>query len=322
MIKEQSLNLDDFIKNSRDSIENKIVTSISDKQIVTILQGGKRLRAILSHLAFKTCTSGKETDQQYQSALENAVLIELAHTASLVHDDIIDRDKERRGRPAFYVKVGIANALLTGHKMLTAGFKIGLNHRRELTKVFMDAYEEVVHGEIKEVDFNKNGFNNTSNEISVKSKYLSEYNKIINMKTASLFSHACKAGAVEANMSKDIVKVFADYGREIGLAYQLADDLVDLVKGELIDSVIIPLVNRLENKPITRSMSKRRIRKKLEKYSSKIQRLYIEEIKTHINNAIDLSKSKDIPSSQYKNLLNDAPTFIINQMLREINIPI
>jgi geranylgeranyl pyrophosphate synthase len=321
MKKNQTITLKTFIKNSREDIENKIETTIPNKNIVTILKGGKRLRSVLSNLAFKTCTKGNETNKEYQGSLINTVLIELAHTASLVHDDMIDRDKERRGIPCIYIKRGFANALLTGHKMLAIGFEICLLHGQELARVFMDAYDEVVKGEFREVDFNKNDhYKSISVKESTKSKYFSEYNSIINMKTASLFSNACKAGAIQANMTGDIVKVFSDYGREIGLAYQLADDLVDLVKGETIDSVIVPLLNRLENKPSTRFLTKRKIRKKLKIYYLKIKQLYINEIYLHIGNAVELTKSKEIPKSLYKELLEEAPEYIINQMLREIDL--
>ena len=115
----------------------------------------------------------------------------------------------------------------------------------------------------------------------------------------------------------------SDYGREVGLAYQLADDLVDLEHGEIIDSVIIPLLNRLDQTKIKIIVRKKtKIKKCLAKNKNKIQEIYIEEIKKHIRNAEELGKSDLIPSSQYKNLLQDAPNFIINKMLKEVSISI
>jgi len=172
-----------------------------------------------------------------------------------------------------------------------------------------------------EVDFNKNAL--SLKEISTKSQIFEAYNKIIDLKTAVLFSSACKAGAIEADRTGDILKVFADYGREIGLAYQLADDLVDLAKGEMIDSVIIPLLNKLDNKAAKlKALRNWEIKRKFSKHKDKIQTLYIEEIKRHIKNAVELSKSSLIPQSNYKIMLNDAPTYIINKMLREIKVTI
>ena len=114
--------LDDFFDDAKIDIEDKIKTTINDKEIVTILNGGKRLRSLLAALAFRACTRGTETDALYQRSLEGTVSIELAHGASLVHDDIIDKDNVRRGRPSYHVKKGIGSAILTGHKMLAYGF--------------------------------------------------------------------------------------------------------------------------------------------------------------------------------------------------------
>jgi len=322
MTLENSIKLEEFFDATKNDLENKINTTITDEKIKSILQGGKRLRSLLAQLTFKACTEGKETHSEYQKSLEGSVSIELAHGASLVHDDIIDKDAERRGKPAFHIKEGVGNAILTGHRMLAIGFDIALKHGKEVAKLYVNSWNEVVNGEIDEVNFNKKGLKNPK-ESYTKSAIFEAYNKIIDLKTASLFSSACKAGALEANMTGDILKVFADYGREIGLAYQLADDLVDLAKGEMIDSVIIPLLNRLENKPIRKTSLKRwGIKRKFTKNQEKIKQLYISEIKKHVKKAEEISKSNLIPESKYKQLLSEAPTYIINKMLREISISV
>ena len=322
MTLENSIKLEEFFDATKNDLENKINTTITDEKIKSILQGGKRLRSLLAQLTFKACTEGKEAHSEYQKSLEGSVSIELAHGASLVHDDIIDKDAERRGKPAFHIKEGVGNAILTGHRMLAIGFDIALKHGKEVAKLYVNSWNEVVNGEIDEVNFNKKGLKNPK-ESYTKSAIFEAYNKIIDLKTASLFSSACKAGALEANMTGDILKVFANYGREIGLAYQLADDLVDLAKGEMIDSVIIPLINRLENKPIRKTSLKRwGIKHKFTKNQEKIKQIYISEIKKHVKKAEEISKSNLIPESKYKQLLSEAPTYIINKMLREISISV
>ena len=321
MNQQQEIRLEEFFDFTRDEVENKITVTIPDEKIVKVLKGGKRLRSLLAHLSFKVCTEGNETPQQYQRALEGAVSIELAHGASLVHDDIIDKDAERRGRPAFHVKEGIGRAILTGHKMLAHGFDIALSHGKDVAKLYVDSWNEVVNGELDEVNFNKDDLKSPTSV--TKSAIFEAYNKIIDMKTAALFSSACKAGALEADITGDILNVFADYGREIGLAYQLADDLVDLANGEMIDSVIIPLLNKLENKTIEKgSLKAREIKKKFAKHQDEIEEFYMEEIKKHVKKAEELGKSDIIPSSSYKDMLIDAPTYIINKMLSEISISI
>ena len=322
-----SLTIEHFFEKIREDLEKKINELIHDKDIAKILEAGKRLRPVLSQLSFKVCTKGEEPYEMYQSSIEASVAIELAHTASLVHDDIIDGDKVRRGRPAFHIKEGIPKALLIGHRMLSIGFNIALRHGERIAKLYVDTWDEVLTGEIEEVDYNAptstDNNDGDTNGFFSKSKIFREYYKIINMKTASLFSSACKAGALEAKVNGEILDILGKYGREIGLAYQLADDLVDLENGEMIDSVIIPLLTRLENKKIDNSSLRlQAIRRKLADHSDEIKKLYIEEIKRHINIAEELSGSVIIPDSPYKELLMQAPSYIINSMLKEINITI
>ena len=311
--------LEIFFDSSYIDVEDKISNIIKDEDIKNILKGGKRLRSLLGQLSFKACTKGKEKKEQYNKMLEGTVSIELAHGASLVHDDIIDKDVERRGRPAYHAKKGIGNAILMGHKMLTTGFDIALSHGKEVAKLYVDSWNEVVTGEMDEIKFNKD---KDYRDIP-KSELFDAYRRIIDLKTAALFSSSCKAGALEADMSGDILNVFNDYGREIGLAYQLADDLVDLVKGEILESVILPLLNQIDDKKLKlKFLRKLEMKRLFEKNKDKIRAYYIENIKKHLKNAEKLSKSKEIPESEYKSLLGEAPSYIINRMLAEINLSI
>jgi octaprenyl-diphosphate synthase len=315
----KSLDLESFFHETYNHIEQKLDDKIPDEKMRAALNGGKRLRSLLAQLSFKACTIGEENSDKYHKSLESSVSIELAHGASLVHDDIIDKDIERRGKPAFYVDHGVGKAILMGHKMLAHGFDIALSHGKEVAKLYVDSWNEVVNGEIDEVDFNNNG---KSLHTSTKEQIFEAYSKIIDLKTAGLFASACKVGAIEADMTGDILKVFSDYGREIGLAYQLADDLVDLANGEMIDSVIIPLLNRLENKPKIGIIKKRELKKMFAKNEEKIKQYYINEIKKHVTRAEELSTSNIIPESNYKTLLSQAPAHIINKMLSEIKVTI
>lgn len=322
MTKDSALTLESFFQTTKTDLERKIQTLVKDEQIIEILQSGKRLRPLVQQLCFKVCTGGKETPYQYQRSIECSVPIELAHTASLVHDDIIDDDLMRRGKKAFHVKQGIPKALLVGHRMLSIGFNIALTHGEQIAELYVDTWNEVLNGELEEVEYNATEYEDEeSTGLSSKSRIFKEYFKIINLKTASLFSSACKAGGIEAKADGPILDILADFGREIGLAYQLADDLVDLENGEMIDSVIIPLLTRLEDKKVDcNSIRVKTIRRKLAKNADEIKELYIKEIKRHLKRAQKLSKSYLIPESEYKMLLMKAPSFIINRMLAEINI--
>jgi len=319
---QQPLPLETFFHNSQEDIEKKIAEIVSDEKILMILKGGKRLRPLLASLSFKVCTGGDEQVDRYQSFLEGAVSVELAHNASLIHDDIIDGDMTRRGELAFYIKEGIDNAILIGHKMLVIGFTLALSHGAKTAKLYIDTWNKTLNGQLSEVNFNATDFNNNNN-ISADSKFFQFYSNIVDLKTASLFSSACKAAAFEADVSDELSEILAEYGREIGFSYQLADDLVDLEKGEMIDSVVLPLLTRLEKKSLKNgSMTAKLIKNKLEKNFPEIKNLYLSEIKKHIGEAQELSNRALIPSNHYKTLLQEAPTYMINKMLKEIQVTI
>lgn len=319
MMIESSNTLEAFLQSISEDIEKKLNEIISDNYIITILKGGKRLRPLLGSIAFKVCTGGNEENTKYQKFLEGCVGVELAHGASLVHDDIIDGDLNRRGEPAFYIKSGIDNAILIGHKMLTIGFDMAIAHGERFAKLYVDSWRGTLNGQLEEINFNSKDLNNSA--LSADSKFFQIYSKIIDLKTATLFSSSCKAAAFWADASEDLSNLLANYGREVGFAYQLADDLVDLEKGEMIDSVVLPLLSRLERKSIKNGSTKvRTIKKKLESNSSEIKKLYLEEIKKHVKNAERLSTEGIVPINSFKTFLQKAPTYIINKMLKEIKI--
>ena len=281
----KSVDTEEFIENTKKDLEKKIKDLITDKHILSVLEGKKRFRALLSQLVYKACTKGEETHQQYQKALEGSVVIELAHAVALVHDDIIDEDIEKQSKSAHHVKNGVAGALLTGHKMLVIGFNIALKHGDEWARSYVDIWDEVVNDVLDEININKNGFSNDL--ISSKPKRVDEYNKKIEQKTAALFSSVCKAGALEAAISGDVLKVFEDYGQEIGLAYQLADDLVDLANGEMREGAIILLLKRLEGIGAKiNTLKKKELKRKFSKNKDNIQEIFIEEINRHIEKAL------------------------------------
>jgi geranylgeranyl pyrophosphate synthase len=315
------LPLEIFLKRSYEDVEAKIAQIITDDNIKGILRGGKRLRPLLASISFKACTGGKDSNDLYQRFLEGAVAIELAHGASLVHDDIIDGDLSRRGEPAFYILKGIDNAILIGHKMLVIGFSIAINHGEKIAKLYVDAWSETLNGQLNEVNFNSQDIQ--TSDITLDSRFFQIYSRIIDMKTATLFSAACKAAAYWANSSDAIARVLGDYGREVGFAYQLADDLVDLEKGEMIDSVVIPLLTRLEKRSSKNGLVRAKaIRKKIQRNSSAIKKLYLEEITKHVAKAQELCASPLIPRNEYSTFLHDAPIFSINKMLEEITVTI
>jgi geranylgeranyl pyrophosphate synthase len=300
--------VDQFFMETRKESEEYIKKMIEDSKICAQLEGGKRLRQLLSLLTYKACTGGKESSEDYNRAMEGTVSMELAHTSSLLHDDIIDQDKQRRGKPALYFQSSISNSLLLGHKMLVLGHEIAFKHGTQFAKLYLETWRDALSGEIMEIQFNQRNFS----KVFPLSDLFSFYMTVIDLKTAALFASACRLGAMEAYIKGDIPDKLTEFGREIGRAYQLTDDLVDLEKGEIIPSVILPLLERIEkmiddSKRITKKILKERIKK----YWKEIKEFYDGEIEKRICNAEKIIEKMPIPESIYKNMLFEAPRYLI-----------
>jgi len=124
------------------SMENSFLKDYYSELKDYFLSGGKRIRPLLCIATFNAFTTNVDNKIIFPS-----LGTEFLHNASLIHDDIIDKDDFRRGKPAFHIKVGISNALLTGHKMLAAGFNIALSHGKEVAKLYVESWDEIVNGE-------------------------------------------------------------------------------------------------------------------------------------------------------------------------------
>ncbi|MBQ4132285.1 MAG: polyprenyl synthetase family protein [Desulfovibrionaceae bacterium] len=168
---------------------------------------GKGLRASLLLLCAEMF--GRLPEQ----ACALAAALELTHAASLLHDDIQDGAALRRGKPCAHLQFGVKEALLAGDALLAAGLRICADFGPSIFRVYTGAVEEMVHGQIME--------NSASGS--------SAYEAIIFKKTGSLMGAACEMGAVLAgqnNQTRDRLRLF---GRNLGAAYQLADDWRDFL---------------------------------------------------------------------------------------------
>jgi len=318
----KSPTLEDLLKQTYEDVEQKIPEIVKDKNILWVLEGGKRLRPVIGSVVFWNALDEADPKVPYQQFLEGMVSIELGHSASLVHDDIMDNDEERRGRPAFWVKEGIGNAILIGHKMIAMAFDISLKTGLRTAHIYTDGWLRALEGQIDEINFNRQDFHDF--EVSADSKFFELYSKIIDFKTATLFAGAAEVSAVYANRDNGLAKLFYEYGREVGFAYQLADDIVDLENGEMIDSVIIPLLMHLDEKGKIKEggLKMRYLRKKLKEKEPEIKELYLKEIHNHLARTVELADSDLVPKNHYQELLKQVPYYVINKMLDEINIKI
>ncbi len=187
----------------------------------SLFAGGKRLRPILC-LAAADAVSGKT-----QAAIPAACALEMIHTYSLIHDDLpaMDDDDLRRGKPTSHVVFGEAIAILAGDGLLTEAFVLLSDYRsllpeRALRLIGVIAkavsYRGMVGGQVVDM-LSQN-----------RPAYLQTVQQMHDRKTAALITAATESGALAGGGSDDQVEALARYGRAIGLAFQIADDILDI----------------------------------------------------------------------------------------------
>jgi geranylgeranyl pyrophosphate synthase len=287
---------------------NNIIDSHHERsKLEYFLRGGKRLRPMLCLLSYRACGGN---DAHYQDALDLAAAIELQHSASLVHDDIIDGDMARRGSSSYYKAYGVEDAILIGHKAIVLGFKTVLGHDPKIIATLFDIWDESLRGETEEVEARKNKtLMETGGSI---------YFDIILKKTASLFAGAALVGVQEAGANRPLQDVFWEYGKYIGLAYQLVDDMKDLDSGKEMLSLAWVLGQMDED--LRRSFAERmevgalpsRI---LADLGIDAQNLFLGEIAKMQQAAEDIAGGKRIPESEFKPLLQDFPGYITKKCM-------
>jgi len=180
--------------------------------LVYATEGGKRVRPVILMLSAEALGFGKD------SVLDAAVAVELLHTESIIHDDIIDEEVARRGQMTFHVKYGYSASLLTADFVFAMILAIASRYGdRRVSEEISSAALHMAEGEYSELTIDPKVYNLTWDE----------YLKIVTDKTAALFETSAKLGGLIAGGNEKEVEALADYGRSIGIAYQLRDDLLD-----------------------------------------------------------------------------------------------
>ena len=178
--------------------------------------GGKRIRPAL------TLLSGKFYDYNLSSLLPMASAVELMHTATLVHDDAIDKSLVRRGRPTVNQVWGEDKAVLLGDYLFAkAGEFAADTQNLRVIKLFAQTLEIISAGEMNQA-FNAFNLEQTHQQ----------YLQRISSKTASLFSLATESGAILSQAPEKSVKVLEEYGYNLGIAFQIVDDILDYISTE------------------------------------------------------------------------------------------
>jgi len=175
-----------------------------------ILSEGKRLRPLLAILSAESVGGNRN------KVMSLALAFELVHTATLVHDDIIDQDEMRRGKLAVYKKWSVNDAILTGDALIALAVNLASRYGETILKTVANSALELCDGELMDLRFS--------------SKMMTEesYFKRIREKSASLFRASTYCGALAGGGIPSEVHALSTFGENFGIAYQLRDDLLDL----------------------------------------------------------------------------------------------
>jgi geranylgeranyl pyrophosphate synthase len=185
----------------------------------TVLAGGKRLRPLLVVLAAESAGGPGHDSQREQSLVRAAVAVELVHSATLVHDDLIDGARLRRGRPTVAAVAGRRAAIATGDLLFSRAFaELARNRDPEQLRALSDASSALAAGELLQRE------DAYASNIAV-DRYLER----CRLKTAALFEAACRLGALVAvDGTTALAAALGEFARRIGLAFQLLDDVLDV----------------------------------------------------------------------------------------------
>src|SRR5258707_7833302 len=177
--------------------------------------GGKRIRPALLLLA------AKMMGYEGRGTIKLGAVVEIIHTATLVHDDIIDEASTRRGRPAANTQWGNSKCVLAGDWLYMQAFKVALQERNfRILDALIDLTQQMVEGELLQME--KLG----------KLISLDEHFDLIYRKTACLFSVCIRMGAILGGATTEQEDQVARYGRDLGMAFQIVDDVLDLTASE------------------------------------------------------------------------------------------
>jgi octaprenyl-diphosphate synthase len=210
--------LSSLLRHELDKVSQIVYTSVQTHVplISTISEyllrlSGKRLRPLL------TIASQRLFDDSNDRCIPLAAAVECIHTATLLHDDVVDHSTTRRGQKTANIVFGNQACILVGDYLFTRAFKLMLlDDDYRVLKILADASSQIAEGEVWQLD--------RSSDLSIS---LNELISIAESKTATLFSAACEVGSMVANQPKEITDHMKNYGLNLGILFQLTDDILD-----------------------------------------------------------------------------------------------
>jgi octaprenyl-diphosphate synthase len=304
--------MDDFRSMLKSSISSNNI--LIDKVVNYILKRkGKQIRPLFVFLS--AGLSGTILNSTYRAA----ILIEILHTATLIHDDVVDESNYRRGFFSVNALWKSKYSVLIGDYLLSKGLELSvINNDFKFLGILSEAVKNMSEGEITQLTKSKT--------LNINEK---DYFKIINQKTASLFSSCCEMGSLSSGANKKNILLMREFGSLVGQAFQIRDDLFgylsyDIGKPSLNDfkqrKITLPLIYALSK---SNSFEKREILKDVKDFKS------VEKIISFVKekNGIAYSENKmnamiikskkilnSFPDSVYKESLNNLLDYTINRV--------
>jgi len=213
--------LTNLCKEDLESINTLIIEKLdSDVPLISkiasylVISGGKRLRPLLTSACFNLVN--KKTDLPLKH-IGLAAAVEFIHAATLLHDDVVDESKKRRGNLTANEVWGNKTSVLVGDFLFSRAFQLMTKFGNlEILKILSDTSVTISEGEVLELSNDKNLEINEN-----------VYFEVINGKTASLFSAACQVGGISAKANKNQINALRSFGTNFGMAFQLIDDAMD-----------------------------------------------------------------------------------------------
>ena len=260
-----------------------------------IIHGGKRLRPFM---VMKSCMmlGGKQSD-----AMAAASAVEMIHNFTLTHDDIMDNDDMRHGVPTTHKKFDMPLAILAGDVLYSKAYqtisksKLSANYRSQLVSKLSKACIEICEGQVDDIKLAEN------KRIPTESEYI----KMVEKKTAVLFEVACAMGAISAKKPAKDVKNLSAFGRNLGIAFQITDDLIGIMGDSKVTGKAVGNDIREGKKSLPILLA---IRKARGSNKKKILRVFgkSKATRAEINTVVDIIRSLGIEETVRKQALRYA----------------
>ncbi len=214
-----SIGLDATLSDAMELVEARLTQLLDSREpLLTEISaylvdsGGKRVRPAVTLMIFRACGGEKLDD-----IVDVATALELIHSATLLHDDIIDNSDTRRGKASAFRKYGLANTLVTGDFVFSRAFELCARFEEKLIRWAAEACISLTEGEVMQGRFRKNP-----------AVTLDDYLEIISRKTASIFRQGARTAAYLAEASPAVTEAMARCGFNVGMTFQIVDDLLDV----------------------------------------------------------------------------------------------